>query len=226
MSYNIPHPLCSLTDVKTAMSVDDTSDDYQLSMCIEAASREIEQYCGRHFWQTSTVYAHIMTALNSWEVLFPEDVMTLNGLEIALDMAGDGTFSTVLENPTQNEDGSLTGGDFQLEPLNGRLNGQRWPWERYQMVASQYNPIWGGIAYPRPYVQALVKITAQWGWDYVPVPVKRACIYETISLLKAGDVPFGATAFGESGVLRLRPTMHPTAERLLIPYGRDEVPVF
>ncbi len=226
MSYSIPNPLCSLADVKAALRITDSNDDYQISMCIDAASREIEQWCGRHFWQTQQPFARTDVGVTSWETLFPEDIMTLNGLVIAIDYAGDGTYSTILNNPTLNADGSVTGGDFPLEPLTGRLNGMLWPYERYQMIRSMYNPVWGGIAYPRPYIQALIKVTAYWGWDYVPAPVTRACVYEAISLFKAGDIPFGATGIAEAGILRLRPGLHPAAEKLLVPYRRDEVPVF
>lgn len=140
-----------------------------------------------------------------------DDFFTQVGLVVQSDYAGDGTFATI-----------WTPYDYQLEPVNGILMGQPWPYNKIRAIRSLYFPLWGGIAYPKPYTQALVEVTAQWGWPLASfADVYQACVIESIAIFKAPDVPFGATPFGETGVIRLRETLHPAAAMLLAPYAEE-----
>lgn len=291
MAYTPTAPLiCTLADVKAALRVTDTTDDDRISLAIDSASRKIETYCHRRFWQdpaprtdagctitkgsatvldssivntgtgntdlarrpssasgsipSNAVISSIlpgvsftMSDLNGNPVLATgnasesvtiglaprryvsndpwlvevDDFFTAAGLVVQSDYAGDGTFGT-----------TWTPFDYQLEPINGLMQGQPWPFVKIRAVRSLYFPVWGGIAYPKPYTQALVEVTAQWGWPTSSfADVYQAAIIESIAIFKAPDVPFGATPFGESGVLRLRDEMHPTARSLLGPYAGD-----
>lgn len=156
--------------------------------------------------------ARIFVATDPWEVEV-DDISTTVGLVYEVDYAGDGSFSTTWQVQ-----------DYQTEPLNGINQGQAgWPVTLIRAVRSQYDPVWGGIAYPKPYTQALVMITARWGWTAVPANVRQAAIIQSLAVFKAVDVPFGATPFGETGVLRLKESLHPTAAQLLELYMEDEV---
>jgi hypothetical protein len=149
---------------------------------------------------------------NPWLVEI-DDASTTSGLVITTDYAGDGSFSTVWNEV-----------DFQAEPVNGIMEGQAgWPTTALRAIRDLYFPVWGGIAYPRPYTQALVQVVAQWGWAAVPSDVNEAAIIQSISTYKSPDVPFGATPFGESGVLRLKQSLHPTAAMFLDAYMEDEI---
>ncbi|MCU1494805.1 MAG: phage gp6-like head-tail connector protein [Acidimicrobiaceae bacterium] len=142
-----------------------------------------------------------------------DDISSQVGLVVQSDYAGDGTFGTFWEVE-----------DFQLEPINGIMMGQAgWPFTKIRSIRSLYFPVWGGISYPKPYTQALVEVTARWGWAAVPTDVNQAAIIQSISTFKAVDVPFGATPFGETGVLRLRQALHPSALLLLSDYMEDPV---
>jgi hypothetical protein len=55
----------------------------------------------------------------------------------------------------------------------------------------------------------------------VPTPIHDATVIQAIANFKAADVPFGATPFAETGVVRLKQALHPTAAMLIAPY-RDE----
>jgi hypothetical protein len=141
-----------------------------------------------------------------------DDISTTAGLIVQSDYAGDGTFGTFWQES-----------DFQAEPVNGILNGQAgWPITAIRAIRSLYFPVWGGISYPRPYTQALVSVTARWGWAAVPSDVNEAAIIQSIATFKGADVPFGATPFGETGVVRLRQSLHPTACLLLDPYFEND----
>lgn len=142
-----------------------------------------------------------------------DDISTTNGLIVKSDYAGDGTFGTIWEDA-----------DYQSEPINGIWQGiSGWPITALRAIRDLYFPVWGGIAYPKPYTQALVEVAAQWGWAQVPANVHQAAIIQSIATYKAADVPFGATPFGEMGVLRMKQALHPTAELLLEPFAEDEV---
>ncbi len=147
----------------------------------------------------------------------------LNGMGVSdipilqTDPYGDGSFqltwNAVPPNPR----------DFQMEPLNGLLEGHPWPYTKLRAVRSLTFPVFGGIAYPLPYVQALVRLTAKWGWPAVPSDVRKACIAQAMALFKADDVPFGATPFAESGIVRLHAALHPTAAALIEQYSEHTV---
>ena len=151
-------------------------------------------------------------AESAW-LLETDDISTQDGLVIRADYAGDGTFGT-----------TWAVNDWQAEPINGIMQGlSGWPVTKIRSIRSLYFPVWGGISYPQPYTQALVEIVARWGWSAVPTQVQKAAIVQSVSLFKADDTPFGATPFAETGIVRMKTALHPTAELLLTPYREDPV---
>lgn len=195
--------LCTRADVKTALGIQDQVDDARIDIALEAAEAMIEDYCGRTFTQSATVSARIYNALN-WDLVHVDDISTTTGLIVQTDDGADGTFSTTWATT-----------DYQLEPLNGLVNGRVRPWNTIRAINSLTFPLENG--------QALVKVSARWGWASIPSAVKQAAIIQTISVFKSVDAPFGATPFAETGVLRLRQALHPTAAALLSDYRLDPV---
>lgn len=213
MPYVPVNPLCSVADVKSALrlSNNDVTDDGRIGLAVDAASRLIERKTRRRFYQDATPSARLFVPESPW--LCPvDDFEDTTGLTIAVDYAGDGTFATTWQ-PT----------DYQLEPINQLMGGHPWPYTKIRAVKSLTFPIYGGIAYPMPYTQALVQVTARWGWSAVPSEVQKAAIVQSIALLKADDAPFGATPFAETGVVRLKTDLHPTAAMLIEAYIGSEV---
>ncbi len=217
MAFTIAHGYCTLDQLKEMLRIVDDSDDERLCWAIDAASRMIENATGRRFWQDSTVSARTFTPLTPFR-MDVDDFMTLSGLILQTDPAGDGSFSQTFNNPTLNGDGSVTGGDFQVEPLNALNEGQAWPYERILDVRSLIFPVYGGISYPIAYAQALIKVTAQWGWNYIPSDIAYATKLQARDLFKADDVAFGATAFPEIGILRMKANLNPTVQLLIAKY--------
>lgn len=208
---SITNGLCSIDDLKSALRITDDTDDTRLELAIDAATRLIEKVCDRRFWLTDSPSARVYIAETNWLVNV-DDFETEEGLIVQTDFAGDGTFGTTWERA-----------DFQLEPLNALEYGNPWPYNKIRAIRSLYFPLWGGIAFPQARTQALVMVTAQWGWTQIPTDVQKACVIQAMSLFKADDVPFGATAFSETGIVRLRDALHPTAKLLLSDYTSDEV---
>jgi hypothetical protein len=203
---------CTLADVKAALRISDSNDDTRLTGAIDSACRLIETECNRYFYQDPTVSARRYVSNDPWLVEV-DDISTSAGLIVQSDYAGDGTFGTTWD-PL----------DFQLEPVNGMMMGQPgWPTTKIRAIRSLYFPVWGGISYPKPYTQALVEVTARWGWAAVPTPIHDAAVIQAIAHFKAADVPFGATPFAEVGVVRLRQALHPTAAMLIAPYRDNPV---
>jgi hypothetical protein len=212
MSFTITNGYCTLDDVKAALRISDTVDDDRISLAVDAASRQIETECSRYFYQDAGVTDRRFVSNDPWLVEV-DDISTSTGLVVTSDYAGDGSFST-----------TWNALDYQLEPINNRMEGESpWPTTAIRAIRSLYFPVWGGISYPRPYTQALVKVSARWGWPSVPTPIQKACIVQAIAIFKADDVPFGATPFGETGIVRLRQAMHPTAATLIEPYRLQDV---
>lgn len=197
----ITNGLCSLADVKTAMRITDNLDDQSLELAVETASRQIEAYCDRRFYAESSASARVYAASSPW-LLEIDDIYTTTGLQIATGTVV-GTYPTVWQTT-----------DFQLEPLNGMLNAQSWPYTRVRAIAS--------LTFPMNYGQSLVQVTAKWGWSAVPTAVRLAAIRQAQHIFASRDLPLGATAFGETGILRIgREAMHPEARQLLQDYVKD-----
>lgn len=197
--------LCSVDDVKTALGIEDTIDDLTINLAVESATAMIQQYCGRQFTQDSTATARVYVATNPY-LVHVDDISTTSGLIVKTDPGADGTF-----------DQTWTAADYQLEPLNGKISGQTWPYHTIRAIRSLY--------FPQDYNQALIQVTARWGWASVPYAVKQAAIIQAITVFKSPDAPFGATPFPETGILRLRSALHPTAAALLTDYRLEPVQV-
>jgi len=197
--------LCTVDDVKQTLGIEDTVDDLEINVAVEAATAMIEQYCGRQFSQDSVASARVYVATNSYLVQV-DDISTTSGLIVETDPGADGTFDQTWQTA-----------DYQLEPLNGIISGQTWPYHTIRAIRSLY--------FPQDYGQALIRVTARWGWASVPTAVKQAAIIQTITVFKSPDAPFGATPFQDTGILRLRSALHPTAAALLTNYRLDPVHV-
>lgn len=197
-------------DLKEILGISDTVDDNRLTLAADAATQIIQTYCDRHFVQQATASARVFTALSPW-LLEVDDISTATGLIVKTDEDGDGVFETTWDTS-----------DYQLEPLNGKMGGQNWPYTRIRAIDAR--------EFPLEYGQAVVQITARWGWanpdaaaDYLPHPVEQAAQIQAVSIFKSVDAPLGIAGFGDIGIMRLRQAIHPVAAALLAPYRRDPV---
>lgn len=197
--------LCTRNEVKNALGISDTVDDIRIDVALDASTSMIQDFCSRQFLIDGTSSARVFVA-DSFTLVHVDDISSTASLAIKTDDGGDGTFGT-----------TWSTSDYQLEPLNGKVNGMSRPYNTIRAIGAHDFPITGG--------QATVQVTAIWGWPTVPEAVKQAAIIQTISIFKASDAPFGATPFAETGILRLRSALHPTAAALLTDYRLDAVRV-
>lgn len=202
-----------------------TAFEGEYERAINAASRQIDTYCGRQFWLESTPSARVFRPDCSFEV-WTGDIGTSTGLVVKTDDDDDGTFETTWAST-----------DYQLEPFE-RINSR--PYERLSALGSAEFPTSntsiysGSTANSRPSRRARVQITASWGWPSVPSEVTAACSILAVDHFKSKDLSniasqYGsgtrfvreltAKSFGAGGrFTRLRaPIFNPEAEALLQP---------
>ena len=201
---SVTNGLCTLIDLRSALyngTTQGLDDDGKLERAIESASRKIETWCGRVFTADTSASTRVFVA-DSGDEVSVDDISSTSGLVVKVDTAMDGTFTTTIS------------AGYQLEPLNGRRNGIAWPYTEICLVnnATAWFPIYGE--------QALVQITAKWGWPGIPAPIRDACIIQAAAVLKGPESPFGVAGLGDMGIMRVKTGLHPQAEMLVADYRR------
>lgn len=178
----------SLAELKTRLGISDNVDDTLLTGAIGAASRGIDACCNRQFNDAGAASARVFYPDSRCQVEV-DDFHTTTGLVVATDDGDDGAYET-----------TWSSGDYQLEPLNGLVNGETRPWNKIVAVESKY--------FPTRSRRAPVQVTARWGWASVPVNVKEATYVLAEDIAKLRDAPFGVGGFSEYGRIRARKNPH------------------
>jgi len=194
--------------VKAALriGVGDTLDDDLIDNCVGAASRLIDGYCNRRFWQTGTAEARIFQAEDSFYCSIDDIAGT--ALTLKSSTQADGTF-----------DLTWSRSDYQLEPLNGNLDGLTWSYDKIRAVGDYLFPT-VNANYGE---QALVQVTAIFGWPSVPEPITQATIIQASRIFKRYDSPLGVAGFGDLGAIRVSRFLDPDMAQLVEPYRRMRI---
>jgi hypothetical protein len=202
----ISNGYCSLADLKSALRIGtaDTADDGLLENCVGAASRLIDGYCNRQFWAVATATPRVFQA-NTEYVCDVDDFYTTTSLVLKTSSFADGNFDVTWDTT-----------DYQLEPLNGVLDGLTWSYNKIRAIGDYLFPT-VNANYGE---QALVQLTAKWGWAAVPEPVTQACIIQSSRLFKRLDSPLGVAGFGDLGAIRVSRFLDPDMAQLVEPYRR------
>lgn len=211
----------TLGEMKGYLGIPTTKNQFddELNDICSAASREVELHCNRQFNKDLAVTSRVFEPTNAmhgydyytgWSPtrVDTDDFWTTTGLIVAVDNVDDASYSTV-----------VTAADYELGPLNGIVNGQTgWPYYRMRLAPGVL-PI--GIFRRR---RASVRITAQWGWSSVPLPVKQATKIIAAETFQMKDAPFGVAGSDQFGnVLRVRDNKMATGK--LARYCRNRVMV-
>lgn len=186
----------TLAELKHALSpgIADTVDDAELGLALSAASRAIDDYCGRQFGQLDAAaprYYQSTSAGTAAVVI--DDLMDTTGLVVKTG-DGQGTFPTTLTLDSQ----------VRLFPWNAAADGRPW----IMLVGI------GGTRWTRG--ERTVEVTARWGWTDVPSQVKQACLIQAARIFKRKDAPFGILGSPELGSeIRLLDRLDPDVAVLL-----------
>lgn len=200
----------TLAALKTSLGISDSTDDTELELAVEAASRQIDAHCGRgrKFWQDGTVVARVYRPAQA-KVVVVDDISTLTGLVVKVDTSDDGTFDTTLTIST----------DFQVEPVNAAAEYPVLPWTQIRLLDGTMSSF-TRLASGRPSVQ----VTAKFGWSAVPEAVERATVIQARNIFKAPDTQFGSFQLSIDGTPQRVPALDPMARAQLEPFVRfDEV---
>ena len=184
----------TLADVKAALRITDNLDDSLLETNIESASRMIDGYAARTFYNAGTATRHFASLEPLYCIV--DDLITLTKLE-STDEIGDAYTEWAVT-------------DYQLEPLNGRSDGLLMPTSGIRAVNDYTFPVVDG--------QALVRVTGTWGWSAIPIAIKQATVIQASRLYKRLDSPLGVTGFGDMGSIRVSRYLDPDVEQLVMPF--------
>ena len=193
--------------VKAALRIGtaDTLDDDLIDNCVGAASRLIDGYCNRKFWQSGTA-SRVYQAEDSFYCSIDDIAGT--AITLKTSSQADGTF-----------DVTWKVSDYQLEPLNGNLDGLTWSYDKIRAVGDYLFPT-VNANYGE---QALVQVTAVFGWPSVPEPVTQATIIQASRIFKRYDSPLGVAGFGDLGAIRVSRFLDPDMAQLVEPYRRMRI---
>lgn len=190
----------SLIDLKSALRIQDSVDDALLEMALESASRLVDEYTMRHFYNAGT--ATRVFVPNDDYVVAIDDAVSISSVAV----------STLLN---KTFDQVWTTDDYQTEPLNGVVDGLTgWPITRIRAVGVYefpYNPDYG---------DATVQITGVWGWSAVPTAVKQATIIQAMRIFKRLDSPLGVISSPDTGFFRVSSRIDPDVAQLLNSYRK------
>ena len=188
----------SLNDLKTALRIGDGVDDALLEIALESASRMVDEYTMRSFYNAGT----------ATRVFVPDDD-DLVSIDDAISVSGV-SVSTMFYNTF---DQVWTTADYQTEPLNNMSDGLTgWPITRIRAV--------GMYEFPNEDEIATVQVTGVWGWSSVPTAVKQATIIQAMRIFKRLDSPLGVISSPDMGYFRVSSRIDPDVAMLLNSYRK------
>lgn len=190
----ITNGYATLAQVKSSLRITDSIDDSLIELAIESASRAIDGFSNRYFYNAGTGTKSFVAFDD--DVVYIEDAQTITTVE---------TRWTVGDSYT-----TWTNTDYQLEPLNGKSDGLAFPCSAIRAV--------GLIEFPVYESQALVRVTGTWGWASVPTAIKQATVIQASRIFKRNDSPLGVAGFGDMGVMRVSSQLDPDVRQLVEPY--------
>lgn len=179
---------CSADDLKARLSIPDTADDALVSDAVDAASRAVEEICGRYFWNGTDTRTYIPQSVYRQDT---DDLVSVTTLKVDYD--GDGVFETTWTQGT----------DYALEVSPGHYNpaakGEQWPYTGFTILGPKLIP----YTWPWSHLDR-IQITGVFGWPAIPSAVRQATLIAAADLFRLKDAPFGIAGFGEFGVVRIQ----------------------
>ena len=185
----------SLIQLKSAIGIADGIDDPMLEMAIESASRQIDSYTERYFYNAGTA-VKLFSPLDNY-VCPTEDFITLTKVETSED--------------GESWDTEWAATDWQAEPLNGRSGGLVTSYTQIRAIDSYLFPYRNG--------EATARLTGTWGWSAVPIAITQATIILASRIFKRLDSPLGIIS-GELGSMRIGFRLDPDVQHLIDPYRK------
>lgn len=201
----ITNGYATLSDVKSALRITDTVDDTLLELAVESASRLIDAYCARVFYNMGSQVRYFSASDPYFCPI--DDLISIT--ELATAATSNGNYDVVWANYVNGAPG-----DYQLEPLNAA-----YPTDGIVSPTTGIRARWRYL-FPTIGGNAMVRVTGTWGWDTVPVAVKAATVIQASRIFKRNDSPLGVAGFGDMGVMRVSSQLDPDVRQLVESYRR------
>lgn len=202
----ITNGYATLDEVKAGLSVGDTDDDTALERAVEAASRQIDGWCGRRFYEDDAETDRYFTA-QSWDtVIFKGDPTSVDATSIttvALDTSGNGSYV------------DLPSSAWTEGPKSAAAAGLPYTFIRAL----------SGRTFPKE-AEDGVKVTGTFGWASVPAEVQEACILQAERIFKRiKEAPFGMSpmTMTEGEGIPMNANLDLTVRMLLAPYRKPRL---
>ncbi len=191
----ITNGYATLQQIKAAIGIADGFEDSLLEMAIESASRQIDSYTERVFYNAGTA-VRIYSPLDNY-VLPTDDFISLSKIETSED--------------GESFDTEWAATDWQAEPLNNLAGGLVTSYTQIRAVDNYLFPVREG--------EATARLTGVWGWSSVPIAVTQATIILGSRIFKRLDSPLGIIS-GELGSMRVGFRLDPDVQHLIEPYRK------
>lgn len=202
----LTNPYCTLAQVKASLRITDNVDDSLIELAINSASRLIDAYTARVFYNLGT-QARFFSATDPYFCPI-DDAQSIT--EVATALTSNGNYDTIWANPTTGQNN----GDYQLEPLNAA-----YPTDGIVAPITGVRALWRYL-FPTIGGNALVRVTGTWGWADIPPAITQATVIQAARIFKRNDSPLGIAGFGDMGVLRVGRALDPDVQQLVEPYRR------
>jgi hypothetical protein len=190
----------TLADVRNSLQIEDSLDDNDIQAAIISASRMIDDYCQRGFYQEGTLAAPVTkyyTPTSPWYIEIDD---LIQPTEVASRANQSGPFTQIWNLDT----------DIMYEPVNNPELGR--PITRLLAIQTYVWPYF----FPQT-----VKITGVWGYSSIPYEVELACKIQAARLFVRKQSPFGIAGSVELGTVRLNSRLDPDVEMLLKTFRRN-----
>jgi hypothetical protein len=191
----ITNGYATLQQIKAAIGIADGFEDSLLEMAIESASRQIDSYTERVFYNAGTA-VRIYSPLDNY-VLATDDFISLSKVETSED--------------GESFDTEWAATDWQAEPLNNLAGGLVTSYTQIRAVDNYLFPVREG--------EATARLTGVWGWSSVPIAITQATIILGSRIFKRLDSPLGIIS-GELGSMRVGFRLDPDVQHLIEPYRK------
>lgn len=190
----------TLDDVKVALGISDYQDDARIEVALQSAEELVNAYCERTFDTAGTAATSRVYAAADPYFQSIDDCTSITLVEY--DSGANGTWV------------SWATTDWQAEPLNGLQGGRSVPYNGLRAVGTYWFP---------ESSEALVRVTATWGWATTPQSIATATRLQAARLFKRSDSPLGLAGGPDTGYLYLARQMDPDVQMLLAPYRRGGI---
>lgn len=189
-----------LPTLKLALGISDSARDTLLTAALSAASKSIEDHCGRRFWLDADESARIYRPGNRIDsvdgVFIVDDIGDTSGLIVEYGNTADGWTDITSE--------------IELYPENAFATGDEQAVTGLVYVALNGNT-WASITTNS---RTRIRVTAKWGWPAVPDQIVQATLILAARLYRRKDTPEGIIGSNEWGSVRLSRTDPDVAEQI------------